>query len=204
MMNHIDKLKKKLVSVKTTEKILPFYVMEQKYIDKIYKLDLSSEIDSDTIVNLIYKFKEQYPISNTSNLFSWHSDYDTHSKTSDFDTLIVVIENKLKFIETNNRDGFVNKVLDSWVAIYNKTEYAQWHSHSDNSGSRWSVVYYAKAEENCAPIVFKDLEIVPKTNMLLIFPARAYHMVRKSHSDIERIIFAANLDIVYVKNKISP
>lgn len=207
-MNHIDKLKSKLDSVKTTERILPSHEIEQKYIDKIYKLDLSSEIDSNSIVNLIFKYKEQYPISNKSSLKTWHSEYHTHKKTSDFDTLIHVIENKLKLID-DTRDQFVNTVFESWVAIYKRSEYAGWHNHSDNR-FRWSVVYYAKAEENCAPIVFKDLEIVPKTNMLLVFPSRAYHMVRKSQSDIERIIFSANLDILPVdilpecKNKMYP
>ena len=194
-MNHIDKLKSKLSSIK--EKILPSYELEQLYKDNIYQLDLSSEIDANTIVNLVYKFKEQYPIPNKSNVFAWHSDYDTHKKTSDFDILINVIENKLKLI-ADTRPEFINKVLDSWVAIYNKTEYAQWHNHSADY-CRWSVVYYAKAEENCSPIVFKNLEIVPKTNMLLIFPSRTNHMVRKSYSDAERIIFAANLDIMLIQ-----
>ena len=180
------------------EKILPSYELKQIYTDKIYQIDLSSEIDANTIVNSIYKFKENYPISNSSNILSWHSNWDTHKRTTDFDILVTTIENKLKLIE-ETRPGFVNKVLDSWVAIYNKTESALWHNHCnefDNNG--WAVVYYAKAEKNAAPILFKNLEIVPKTNMLLVFPARAYHMVRESSSNIERIIFSANLNIVNI------
>ena len=58
------------------------------------------------------------------------------------------------------------------------------------------AVYYAKAEENCSPIVFlnskKDLEIVPTTNTLLICSGKVWHYVPKSTSDDERIMFAAN------------
>jgi hypothetical protein len=194
-MNHVDKLKNKLSNIK--EKLLPTFELTNTYIDPIYQFDLSTEIDAGATVNLIFKYKEHYPISNKrSNILSWNSDYDTHKKTTDFDILIKIIENKVKLIE-DTRNGFVNKVLDSWVAIYNKTEYAQWHNHSDTH-AKWAAVYYAKAEENCSAIVFKNLEIVPKTNMLLIFPSRMNHMVRKSISDTERIIFAANLNLVSV------
>ena len=181
------------------ERILPFYELKQTYIDKIYQIDLSAEIDATTIVNSVYKFKEQYPMSNTSNILSWHSDYNTHEKTRDFDTLINVIENKLTLIE-KTRPGFVNKFLDCWVAIYNKTESAQWHNHCQDFDNTfgWAVVYYAKAEKNAAPILFKNLEIVPKTNMLLVFPSRAYHMVRPSVSNLERIVFAGNLNAVNI------
>ena len=194
MTNHIDKLKNKLLSV---TKIEPTYEIEQTYSDPIYQFDLSSEISSSDIVKYVYDFKKTYPISRKSTIVAWHSDYDAHEKTTDFNPLIELIQIKVNLIE-DNIPGISNKLLDSWVAIYNKSEYTKMHNHAY---ARWAVVYYAKAEENCAPIVFKDLEIIPKTNMLLVFPGRMQHMVRASTSDVDRIVFAANFDLLNNRNQ---
>lgn len=197
-MSYISKLKNKINSVEQDEIPEPAYQITQTFVEPIYKFDLSSEIDADTIVNHVYNFKEKYPISNKTNVHAWHSQYDTHYKTNDFDMLISTIQNKLNLIEKIFRPNFKidSVLLDSWVAIYNKTEYTQMHHHHK---ARWASVYYAKAEEHCAPIVFTGLEIKPKTGMLLLFPGRVKHMVRKELSDIERIIFSANFDFTFFK-----
>jgi len=199
-MNHIDKLKSKLSSVKKDFQpmVEPFAEVNQTQIESIYKFDLSSEIDADEVVNLIYKFRENIPYSNKgkTNVFAWHSDFDTHIKTSDFNPLIKIIQEKLSLIgPTNNWPSYevTYPIADSWAGIYNKTEYTVPHAHEP---VQYAAVYYAKAEENCSPIVFKtldkDLEIVPTTNTLLIFSGRARHYVPRSILDDERIIFAAN------------
>ena len=199
-MNHINKLKNKLSSIKSNFKPIaePFTEVKQTQIEKIYKFDLSSEIDANEVVNLIYKFRETVPYSNKgkTNVFAWHSDYLTHKKTSDFDPLIKIMQNKLSLIgPTNNWPWYevTYPITESWAGIYNKTEYTVPHAHEP---VQYAAVYYAKAEEDCSPIVFKtldkDLEIVPTTNTLLIFSGRAWHYVPKSTSDNERIIFAAN------------
>ena len=203
-MNYIDKLKSKL---KSNFKPMadPFTEVTQSHIEKIYKFDLSSEIDANEVVNLIYKFRENFPYSNKgkTNVFAWHSDYFTHIKTSDFDPLIEIIKNKLsslgKKYQPKNYD-ITYPIADSWVGIYKKNEFTVSHKHEP---AHYSAVYYAKAEENCSPIVFKnskkDLEIVPTTNTLLIFSSRTWHYVPKSTSDDDRIIFAANFLISYTK-----
>jgi hypothetical protein len=199
-MNHIDKLKSKLSSIKSNVRLRakPFTEVKQTQVEKIYKFDLSSEIDANEVVNLIYKFRETVPYSNAgkTNVFAWHSNYDTHIKTSDFDPLIKIIQEKLNSVgPTYQIPRYVATypIADSWVGIYNKTEYTVPHEHSI---THYAAVYYAKAEEDCSPIVFKnskkDLEIVPTTNTLLIFSGRAWHYVPKSTSDHERIFFAAN------------
>ena len=199
-MNHIDKLKSKLASVKSNFKHIaePFTEVKQPQVEKIYKFDLSSEIDANEVVNLIYKFRETVPYSNKgkTNVFAWHSDYFTHIKTSDFDPLIKIIQEKLNSVGPTYkfpRYEVTYPILESWAGIYKKTEYTIPHAHGD---VQYAVVYYAKAEEDCSPIVFKtldkDLEIVPTTNTLLIFSGRVLHYVPKSTSDNERIIFAAN------------
>ena len=199
-MNHIDKLKSKLASVKSNFKHIaePFTEVKQPQVEKIYKFDLSSEIDANEVVNLIYKFRETVPYSNEgkTNVFAWHSDYDTHIKTSDFNPLIKIIQEKLNSVGPTyklSRYEVTYPILESWVGIYKKTEYTVPHAHGT---THYSVVYYAKAEEDCSPIVFKtldkDLEIFPTTNTLLIFSGRAWHYVPRSTSDNERIIFAAN------------
>ena len=199
-MNYIDKLKSKLSSVKKDFQpmVEPFAEVNQTQIESIYKFDLSSEIDADEVVNLIYKFRENIPYSNKgkTNVFAWHSDFDTHIKTSDFNPLIKIIQEKLSLIgPTNNWPSYevTYPIADSWAGIYNKTEYTVPHAHEP---VQYAAVYYAKAEENCSPIVFKtldkDLEIVPTTNTLLIFSGRVRHYVPRSILDGERIIFAAN------------
>ena len=206
-MNYIDKLKSKLSSVKSNFKPIaePFTEVTQSQVEKIYKFDLSFEIDANEVVNLIYKFRENVPYSNKgkTNVFAWHSDFDTNKKTSDFDPLIEIIKNKLSSLgnkyQPENYD-ITYLIADSWVGIYNKTEYTIPHAHEP---THYAAVYYAKAEENCSPIVFKnskkDLEIVPTTNTLLIFSGRTWHYVPKSTSDDERIMFAANFLISYTK-----
>ena len=204
-MSFSDKLKTKISSI---EKDLPIepgskpdptYEITQSSIEPIYQFDLSEDIDATTIVNCIYNFKEKYPISNTSNIHAWHSDYDTHRRTKDFDNLIEIIKNKLNLVRGNR--GVLNKdfiILDSWVAIYNKDDRTAWHDHGF---IKWVAVYYARAEENCSPIVFNNLKIKPKTNMLLLFPGRVRHMVERSSSDIERIIFSAGIEESYSERK---
>ena len=194
MTNHINKLKNKLLSV---TKIEPTYEIEQTYSDPIYQFDLSSEINSSDVVKYVYEFKKNYPISRESSIIAWHSDWDTHKKTTDFNPLIESIQLKVNSIEGHVPE-ISNKLLHSWVAIYNKSEYTKIHDHGH---ARWSTVYYAKAEAHCAPIVFKDLEIIPKTNMLLIFPGRMKHMVRASASDVDRIVFASNFDLLSNRNQ---
>ena len=199
-MNHIDKLKSKLSSIKSNFKPItePFTEVTQSQVEKIYKFDLSSEIDANEVVNLIYKFRETVPYSNKgkTNVFAWHSDFFTHTKTSDFDPLIKIIQEKLNSVGPENnwaRYEVTYPITESWAGIYKKTEYTVPHSHGH---MHYAAVYYAKAEEDCSPIVFKtldkDLEIATTTNTLLIFSGRAWHYVPKSTSDNERIIFAAN------------
>ena len=203
-MTHINKLKEKLASA--PKKVPPLanenvtiYETVLKYVDQIYQFDLSSEIDADVIVNLIYSFRKNYPYSNEgkTNVYAWHSDFFAHKQTSDFNPLIEVIKNKLWKIDpiAQNYPDFETsfKLLESWVGIYKQTEYTVPHDHGP---VKYAAVYYAKAEENCSPIVFKttdkDMSIVPKTNTLVIFSGKAMHYVPKSTSDDDRIIFAAN------------
>jgi len=206
-MNHINKLKSKLSSIKSNFKPIaePFTEVKQTQVEKIYKFDLSSEIDANEVVNLIYKFRETVPYSNKgkTNVFAWHSHFDTHKKTSNFDPLIEIIQNKLSSLGSRYQSEnyeVTYPIADSWVGIYKKNEFTVPHMHQP---VHYAAVYYAKAEKDCSPIVFKnakkDLEIVPTTNTLLIFSGRTWHYVPKSTSDDERIMFAANFLISYTK-----
>ena len=206
-MNYIDKLKSKLSSVKTNFNSMtePFAEVKQTYTENIFKFDLSSEIDANEVVSIIYKFRENFPYSykGKTNVFAWHSDFNTHEKTSDFNPLIKIMQDKLRLSgPTHNWPLYeiTYPIVESWAGIYNKTEYTELHSHGD---VHYVAVYYAKAEENCSPIVFlnskKDLEIVPTTNTLLIFSGRARHYVPRSILDDERIIFAANFTTSFLE-----
>ena len=207
-MNHITKLKDKLFSVSNKtepQTTKPWATIKQVQDEKIYKFDLSSEIDANEVVNLIYKFRENVPYSNEgkTNVFAWHSNFDTHKKTSDFDSLIKIMQDKLSLIgPTHNWPWYevTYPILESWAGIYKKTEFTVPHTHEPVN---YAAVYYAKANRNCSPIVFKtlnkDLEIVPTTGTLLIFSGRANHYVPRSILDDERIMFAANFLISFNK-----
>ena len=200
-MAFVDILKSRLNYIQNHVKSNPPTLITQEIEFGIFEFDLSNDIDASNIVNKIYQFKKQYPISNNSNVHAWHSGYDTHKITDDFINLINVIEQRVNL--TTKLNPYVSgnmfaKVAESWAITYDKDDYTNWHNHGIYN---YSAVYYASASEDSAPLIFKKskdqlLEIKPKTNKLVIFPGYANHMVPKINNDGKRICFSANLFLI--------
>ena len=182
----------------------PVLTVTQEVESNIFEFDLSDEINAEEIVELIYKYREQYPESNTSNVYAWHSGYRTHTQTNVFDQLIKVIEQRVDLVmrSDNNRAlkdfTMYPKVVDSWAIIYEKDDHTKWHNHTP---ANYSVVYYAHATKDSAPLVFKktkdaNVEIEPLTNKLVVFNGYTNHMVPKLDNENQRICFAANLHLI--------
>jgi uncharacterized protein (TIGR02466 family) len=99
--------------------------------------------------------------------------------------------------------------IDSWVNIYNKNDYQEFHIHSD---SIISTVYFLAGSHNGAKIYFKSpnknmiqipytsltertfdrVYFKPEPGMLLIFNSNLEHSVEKHITDDLRISIACN------------
>ena len=121
-----------------------------------------------------------------------------------------------EMINSVNPNKELDKVLmaDMWTTIYPKGAYIPEHTHAN---SLLSVVFYAKAEENCGDIEFRDPSFICKTMILrglgkfpsfktrykepveagkmIVFPSWLPHFTYPNDSDSDRIIISFNIDI---------
>ena len=79
-----------------------------------------------------------------------------------------------------------------WGASYSKGDYTVFHDHFP---SVLSFIYYVKADEDSAPLVFTDIdyELHPKENDLIIFPSYLKHGVPTQMTDTNRICISGNI-----------
>lgn len=171
--------------------------------------DLSADIDADKIVNDIYDFQKQYPnsmhIYNSKNTFvkAWHSDFLTHKMTTILDKFMEVQNEKVNQFMPNSEV----LVRDIWMNIYSKDDSAARHDHHIQS---LSSVYFPYVDKNPTPIIFdnnninnpENVSIVPKKNMLIIFPSFMFHHVPKITEE-RRISIASNFHVKF-NSKINP
>ena len=82
-----------------------------------------------------------------------------------------------------------------WGASYSKGDYTVFHDHFP---SVLSFIYYVKADEDSAPLVFTDIdyELHPKENDLIIFPSYLKHGVPTQMTDTNRICISGNIGVV--------
>jgi hypothetical protein len=207
-MAFVDKLQNRLNHVQNFVDCEPALTITQEIESNVFEFDLSKEINAEEIVALIYKHREQFPESNVTNVNAWHSGYRTHKQTTVFDSLIKVIEQRVDLVMRSDNDRILKdfkmypKVVDSWAIIYEKNDHTKWHNHTP---ANYSVVYYARADADTAPLVFKktkehSIEIKPRTNMLVVFQGYANHMVPKLDNENQRICFSANLHLIGREN----
>jgi uncharacterized protein (TIGR02466 family) len=137
--------------------------------------------------------------------------YDLQSD-NDFKIILDKIEDKVfEFTKAHNSD-YRYKIKESWLNIYNKEDYQEYHYHADCT---FSAVFFLKSNENCAKIffenpvepdmkpiknikeqnqlTFKTCHFFPKENSLLIFRSYMRHMVEKQNTNFERTTVAVNL-----------
>lgn len=87
-------------------------------------------------------------------------------------------------------------IQETWGLIYGKGHRCDIHTHWP---SLWSYTYCVKANKCCAPLRFptamQELDIVPETGQLILFPAWIMHEVHEHICDHERIMISGNLDV---------
>ena len=177
------------------------YYVRGKYPVFTTYLNLSAE-KLNNIKERIFNYREENRKSNVSNVKAWHSDYDTHHKTDEFDSINQHIIDKCIAIDYNfNGIKQELQMFNMWVNIYEKGNFAILHNHHPGN---YSCSYYVDVEEGCSPIKFPpDLEIIPKNDMLVLFKSNVYHEVPPTNG--RRICIISNLDCRdYDKKPINP
>ena len=97
-MAFIEYLKDKL---KEKNELVPEVFTVTRTVEvKIWKLDLSGDIDNDLLKEHILAYKENNPESFTSNIQAWHTPYRTHFLTGIFDQFLQVVNKKINSIIT--------------------------------------------------------------------------------------------------------
>lgn len=166
------------------------YYINEKYPVFTTFLNHSSE-EIRSIKEKIIEHRKENPVSNKSNVKSWHSDYETHRNTNCFDDINRRIAGECnivfnKFYNTKNKLDLYNM----WVNIYEKGDKTVMHNHFPTD---CSCCYYVDIEENSSPIKFPPkLEIFPKNDMLVIFSGNLDHEVLPTNG--RRILIAMNLN----------
>lgn len=98
------------------------------------------------------------------------------------------------------------RLLDSWVNVYGKDGYQEFHRHI----GLISGCYYHKAPANCGELIlrsdstgqkmfglynYEDFKITPEDGMLVLFPSYLEHAVRSNSIEESRISIAFNLNL---------
>lgn len=143
-------------------------------------------------IEYAYKLKDTVPSVYKSNRGGWHSDnlLDDSSITS----MRWAIEDKVRLIRPEVR------LTNIWININNNGHSNGRHKHSN---STLSGAYYLRANPKQGDIVFDDAKdwdpskankysIVPKTNMLLVFPSSLNHEVLPNETFQDRISVSFN------------
>lgn len=128
------------------------------------------------------EYRKSFPQSNQSNVFAWHSGYNTHKTTDVFNQ---VMNTTLASCNDMSEEyfkalpvGHFKLIIDSlWLAMYEKSDYTAIHTHFPSS---FAACYYVDVEDDCSPITFgahDELSIQPENGMLLVWLALLPHRV---------------------------
>ena len=130
--------------------------------------------------------------------WNMHEDYESFAKVGDY---AIKLAQSCPVAKRTTPDGKIDvvplHVNETWGLIYTKGDTTKVHNHWP---SLWSYTYCVKADECCSPLIFPtatpmELEIVPKTGQLILFPAWLMHEVYKQTCDHERIMISGNLEV---------
>lgn len=201
----LDKLKNRIAE--TQIRTIPIAATVQT---KIYIFDLSTDIDSDKLVEQIYKFREKFPVSMSSynkqtNVRAWHSDYGTHKLTNILDELIEIQHQKFQKVLSDYKISV--HIKEIWINIYGTGDSAKRHYHHSNG---YSTVYFPYVDKDPTPIEFDNnylpkiekISVVPKKDMLIICPSYLYHRVPNIKEKL-RISIASNVNVNELGNPLS-
>ena len=129
------------------------------------------------------EFRNQFPLSNNSNVHAWHSDYDSHKQSKIFQpvldkVLLMCYDISKQYYNTPIQDPFCYEVDDLWLAMYEKNDETLLHGHFP---ATFSACYYVEVEDDCSPITFDGLSIQPENGMLLIWIGLMKHKVEPTN-----------------------
>ena len=108
--------------------------------------------------------------------------------------------NRAMELAAKNNPNEVDMIpYDCWGAIYREGDYTIMHNHWPHL---WSFVYYVNCPKGAAPLMFDRCvhpngaieQILPKTGLMVLFPAWINHSVPK-HIGEKRIVVAGNLSM---------
>ena len=195
----------------------PKYTVTQTFIKSlpIWVFDLSTEINSDFIADLVLSYKQN---SNdrkyweaSSVLSSWSSDplSSENNTLPELNNFLKIINSKLKIVHEQNYNyskTYKNYKLDHyWFVVYESNDYGKLHNHGI---AEMSAVYYARTPDNFAVLSFTDndktLDIPVKEGILVVFPGETYHSVPATVHDRERIVVSMNFakgDLIDLENR---
>ena len=143
----------------------------------------------------IIEHRKKHPQSNTSNVKSWHSAWNTHEINSKFKPLTDRVESACSMIASEYYNNQINfYVKDLWAMMYDEGDYAKKHNHYPEV---LSSIYYVDVESTSSPIIFennhgKSLTIHPQNGMLLIWSSLIDHMVFPT--DSKRMLISMNVN----------
>ena len=135
-----------------------------------------------------------------TNVKAYMTGWFMHNYSSEF---AWVCEQAIKVADKHSPTPTKLEVFDCWGAIYKQGDWTKVHDHWPTV---WSFVYYVKACERCAPLVFNDcprkgLGLNPKVayhaqpyeGKMVMFPGWVRHSVPEQLCDHERIVVSGNL-----------
>lgn len=151
-----------------------------------------------------------------SNRGGWQSTNINLSMFDEFKELNEQVLQSLQHIASTIDDKLTLRMLPAWININEKNNFNTQHNHSGYLCTFSSVVYI-QVDENSGKIYFEDnfspmvyfphmlpptrkilptkAYFVPKTGMMLTFPAWVPHGVEPSKSDLTRISIAFNISV---------
>ena len=129
--------------------------------------------------------------------WNMHEEYDSFNTIGNF---AINLAHTCPVAKRTTPDGKKENVplqiKETWGLIYVKENITEMHNHWP---SLWSYTYCVKADKCCAPLRFptamQELEIIPETGQLVLFPAWIMHEVHEHICDHERIMISGNLDV---------
>lgn len=166
---------------------------------------VSDELKNINNEEIIKEIKESKPLS--SNIHLTRNEDLGLSKDKSCKDLLKQIDEMFKEMEKK----VVLECEELWGQVTTKNMCCGLHTHYNEvqpNRNGYSVVYYAKAENDCGNLVFDleygqkryDTDIQPKTGLLVIFPLNIRHYTRRNTTNSERVVVAGNYIITGKRN----
>lgn len=172
------------------------YVVNSKAKISTFNLDFSQNYLNEC-VNEIYRIGDKQ--NNSTNVKALMTSYFIWEDSLIFSKLLNTIKSSLIELLSNSKDKYQVSLDNAWGSIYKEGEFAVPHHHNP---FHYSFVFYLKADPQSSPLNFVDsnLNIIPKENLLIIFPSYVMHQVLPN-KDNERVMIAGNFSIETIPNK---